>query len=115
GRPSRDPRRRRRDDRAGRRNVGRIRDAEGRRTLRRAGAPARRRGGGDFRTRRRARAPAARLRMGVRRRLAVLVALIGCSFIPRPLAALEPDTVWAGPLAAIHWPGGERLARRVLD
>ncbi len=51
----------------------------------------------------------------MRRRLAVLVALIGCSFIPRPLAAQEPDTVWAGPLAAIHWPGGERLARRVLD
>lgn len=61
---------------------------------------------------------AVRLGMAVRPSIAALSALsvlFGSLLIPTRLPAQQPDTVWAGPLAAIHWPGGERLAGRVLE
>ncbi|MFS8637486.1 MAG: peptidase MA family metallohydrolase [Gemmatimonadota bacterium] len=53
--------------------------------------------------------------MAGRRRIATLVVLASCFLAPRELPGQVPDTIRAGPLVAIHWPGGERLARRVLD
>ncbi|HEX7120161.1 MAG TPA: hypothetical protein VF212_15305 [Longimicrobiales bacterium] len=55
--------------------------------------------------------------MAARRRSAAGLLAIVASLLalPAPLAAQRPDTVWAGPLAGIHWPGGRRLAERVLS
>jgi hypothetical protein len=53
--------------------------------------------------------------MAGRRRIATLVVLASCFLAPREIPGQVPDTIRAGPLVAVHWPGGERLARRVLD
>ncbi|HEX6939396.1 MAG TPA: hypothetical protein VF158_08290 [Longimicrobiales bacterium] len=55
--------------------------------------------------------------MAARRRLAAgllgLLALLAPG--PAPLAAQVPDTIRIGPLDGVYWPGGERLAARVLS